>query len=109
MLLIDSCWLIEPTESEPKHELDRFINALIAIRGEVDEIIEGKQSKESNVFKHAPHPLDSIMDAEWDRPYSKEKAVFPVKELRKNKFWPSVSRVDDGMLNIADCCVDCRG
>lgn len=88
--------MIEPTESEPKHELDRFINALISIRSEVDEIIEGKQSKEDNVFKNAPHPLESLLEDKWDRPYSREKAVYPVKELRKNKFWPAVSRVDDG-------------
>ena len=61
------CWLIEPTESEPKHELDRFVDALIAIRKEVDEIVSGKQPKENNVFKNAPHPLSSIMTEAWDK------------------------------------------
>lgn len=90
------CWLIEPTESEPKHELDRFIDALISIRKEIDEVVEGKFSKEDNVFKNAPHPLQILTDDKWEKPYSREKAVFPVPGLKKSKFWPSVSRVDDG-------------
>lgn len=73
-----------------------FIDALIAIRKEVDEIVEGKFSKDNNVFKHAPHPMGLVLSDSWDRPYSREKAVYPVSALRKSKFWPSVSRVDDG-------------
>jgi hypothetical protein len=90
------CWLIEPTESEPKHEIDRFIDALISIRSEVDEIVSGSQSKENNVFKNAPHPLSVLTADEWDKPYSRQKAVFPVSTLKRSKFWPSVGRVDDG-------------
>jgi glycine dehydrogenase len=59
--------LIEPTESEPKHELDRFIDALIAMRKEVDQIVEGKMDKDNNMFKHAPHPLAVLLDDKWDR------------------------------------------
>jgi glycine dehydrogenase len=88
--------LIEPTESEPKHEIDRFIDALISIRSEVDEIVAGSQSKENNVFKNAPHPLSVLTADEWDKPYSRQKAVFPVSTLKRSKFWPSVGRVDDG-------------
>ena len=93
---ISTCWLIEPTESESKEELDRFIDALISIRKEVDEIVEGKQPKDNNVFKNAPHPLSVLLDNKWDRPYSKEKAVWPVASLKRSKFWPSVGRLDDG-------------
>ncbi|KAK8861505.1 glycine dehydrogenase [Kwoniella newhampshirensis] len=103
---ISTCWLIEPTESEPKHELDRFIDALISIRKEVDEIIEGKQPKDNNVFKNAPHPLGLLTEENWDKPYSREKAVFPVVGLKKSKFWPTVGRVDDaaGDLNLVCEC-----
>ncbi|WVQ64835.1 glycine dehydrogenase [Kwoniella botswanensis] len=103
---ISTCWLIEPTESESKAELDRFIDALISIRKEVDEIVSGEQSKENNVFKNAPHPLSILVDDKWDKPYSREKAVFPVPSLKKNKFWPSVGRVDDaaGDLNLICEC-----
>ncbi|WVR03832.1 glycine dehydrogenase [Kwoniella sp. DSM 27419] len=103
---ISTCWLIEPTESEPKHELDRFVDALIAIRKEADEIAEGKQPKDDNVFKNAPHPLSLLTADEWERPYSREKAVFPVPGLKKSKFWPTVGRVDDaaGDLNLVCEC-----
>ncbi|WOO85173.1 Putative glycine dehydrogenase (decarboxylating), mitochondrial [Vanrija pseudolonga] len=103
---ISTCWLIEPTESEPKHELDRFINALIEIRKEADEIVAGKQSKEDNVFKNAPHPLSVITAGEWNKPYSREKAAFPVASLKASKFWPTVGRVDDaaGDLNLICEC-----
>ncbi|WWC87806.1 glycine dehydrogenase [Kwoniella dendrophila CBS 6074] len=103
---ISTCWLIEPTESESKAELDRFIDALISIRKEVDEIAEGKQPKDNNVFKNAPHPLSILTEDKWDKPYSREKAVFPVPSLKKSKFWPTVGRVDDasGDLNLICEC-----
>ncbi|ODN97407.1 glycine dehydrogenase [Cryptococcus wingfieldii CBS 7118] len=103
---ISTCWLIEPTESEPKHEIDRFIDALISIRAEIDEITSGAQPKDDNVFKNAPHPLSLLTADKWDKPYSREKAVFPVKSLRRNKFWPSVGRLDDaaGDLNLICEC-----
>ncbi|GMK59068.1 hypothetical protein CspeluHIS016_0700830 [Cutaneotrichosporon spelunceum] len=103
---IGTCWLIEPTESEPKHELDRLIDAIISIRKEVDEIIEGEQDKENNVFKNAPHPLSVITGEVWDRPYTREKAAYPVPGLKTSKFWPTVGRLDDaaGDLNLICEC-----
>ncbi|WVN85762.1 glycine dehydrogenase [Cryptococcus depauperatus CBS 7841] len=103
---ISTCWLIEPTESEPKHEIDRFIEAMISIRKEIDEVISGEQPKEDNVFKNAPHPLSTLTSDSWDKPYSREKAVFPVQGLKKSKFWPTVGRLDDaaGDLNLICEC-----
>lgn len=99
--------MIEPTESESKEELDRFCEAMIGIRNEIREIEEGKADKESNVLKHAPHTMRVVMDENWNRPYSREKGVFPIEELRYNKFWPSVSRVDDayGDRNLICSCI----
>jgi len=99
--------MIEPTESETKAELDRFCEAMIAIREEIKEVEEGKANPENNVLKNAPHTMRVAMDDDWDRPYSREKAVFPLDYLRFNKFWPSVSRVDDayGDRNLMCSCV----
>ena len=92
--------MIEPTESESKEELDRFADALISIREEIREIEEGKQPREGNVLKNAPHPqLDLIRgdgDGKWERPYSREKAAYPLPYLIEKKFWPTVARADDG-------------
>lgn len=99
-LMENRCWLIEPTESEPKHEIDRFVDALISIRKEVDEIVSGTQDKDNNVFKNAPHPLAILTADKWDRPYSRQQAVYPLPGLRKSKFWPSVGRVDDGTSRL---------
>jgi glycine dehydrogenase len=99
--------MIEPTESESKEELDRFCDAMIEIRNEIREIEEGKADKESNVLKHAPHTMRVVMDTNWDREYDREKGVFPLEHLRENKFWPSVSRVDDayGDRNLMCSCI----
>ncbi|MEQ9310021.1 MAG: aminomethyl-transferring glycine dehydrogenase [Balneolaceae bacterium] len=99
--------MIEPTESESKEELDRFCEAMIGIRNEIREIEEGKADKENNVLKHAPHTMRVVMDENWNRPYTREKAVFPIDKLRYNKFWPSVSRVDDayGDRNLICSCI----
>lgn len=99
--------MIEPTESETKAELDRFCDAMIEIRNEIREIEEGKFTKESNVLKHAPHTMRVVMEEDWNREYSREKAVFPLQHLRFNKFWPSVSRVDDayGDRNLMCSCI----
>ena len=85
--------MIEPTESESKEELDRFINAMISIRAEIDEISKGIYSKEDNVLKNAPHIKEESMN--WKYDYSMEKAFFPTSDLEKYKFWPSIKRVDD--------------
>ena len=98
--------MVEPTESESKAELDRFCLAMIAIRGEIDEIIAGKADKKDNVIKHAPHTARVVVSDNWARPYSREKAVFPLSWVRDNKFWPSVARVDNvyGDKNLVCVC-----
>lgn len=99
--------MVEPTESESKEELDRFCEAMISIREEIREVEEGKADREHNVLKHAPHTMRVAVNENWDRPYSREKAIFPLDYLRFNKFWPSVSRVDDayGDRNLMCSCV----
>ena len=99
--------MIEPTESESKEELDRFCDAMIGIRNEIREIEEGKADTEDNVLKHAPHTMRVVTADNWERSYPREKGVFPVEELRYNKFWPSVARVDDayGDRNLVCSCI----
>ncbi len=98
--------MIEPTESESKSELDRYCEALIAIRGEIAEIEEGKFSKEQNVLKNAPHTVDTVAGDTWNFPYSREKAAFPAHWLRERKFWPSVGRINSvyGDRNLVCAC-----
>ncbi|EEQ86157.1 glycine dehydrogenase [Blastomyces dermatitidis ER-3] len=99
--------MIEPTESESKAELDRFCDALIAIRGEIAAIEAGKQPREGNVLKMAPHTQRDLLGAEeWNRPYTREQAAYPVPWLLEKKFWPSVTRVDDafGDQNLFCTC-----
>ena len=99
--------MIEPTESEPKEELDRFIEALIEIRNEIREVEEGKADRENNVLKHAPHTAQVVTADEWDRPYSRQKAAYPLPFVKENKFWPSVGRVDNayGDRNLVCSCL----
>lgn len=87
--------MVEPTESESKAELDRFCNALIAIREEVAQIESGAADRRNNVLKHAPHTADVVMGDHWDRPYSRGAAAFPAAWVKLAKFWPSCSRVDN--------------
>jgi glycine dehydrogenase len=87
--------MIEPTESEPKIELDRFVEAMIAIREEVRAIEQGKMDKADNPLKRAPHTLEVVLADEWARPYSRERAAFPLPWVRERKFWPAVGRVDN--------------
>lgn len=98
--------MIEPTESESKEELDRFVEALVSIRGEIRAVEEGRMPREGNVLKMAPHPVQDIAGSEWDRPYTREQAVYPLPWLRQKKFWPSVGRVNDtyGDLNLFCTC-----
>ena len=86
--------MIEPTESEPKEELDRFINAMIAIREEIREIETGGAPRENNLLTNAPHTLVQVIGDTWDRPYSRERAAFPMPGLREHKTWPTVGRID---------------
>lgn len=90
--------MIEPTESESKEELDRFIDALISIRGEIKAVEDGKSPRNSNVLKMAPHTQKDLIVGEWDRPYTREQAAYPLSWLKEKKFWPTVTRLDDGKL-----------
>jgi glycine dehydrogenase len=87
--------MIEPTESESRAELDRFIDAMISIRAEIREIEEGKAPRDNNVVKNAPHTMQAIASSEWNRPYSRERAAFPMPWTRQAKFWPSVGRLNN--------------
>ncbi|MBM7115376.1 aminomethyl-transferring glycine dehydrogenase [Archangium primigenium] len=89
--------MIEPTESESQVEIDRLCDALIAIRGEIREIEEGQQPRDNNVLKNAPHTARVITAPEWNRPYSREKAAFPMPWVRDAKFWPSVGRLNGAL------------
>jgi glycine dehydrogenase len=87
--------MIEPTESETKSELDRLCEALILIRAEIQEIVDGRQPRTNNLLKNAPHTAAIVTATEWNRPYSREQAAFPAPWVRHSKFWPSVSRIDE--------------
>jgi glycine dehydrogenase len=87
--------MIEPTESEPKAELDRFCDALIAIRGEIAEIERGAAPREGNVLKNAPHTAAALLATEWPHPYARDKAAFPLPYVRESKFWPAVGRLNN--------------
>jgi glycine dehydrogenase len=99
--------MVEPTESETLAELDRFISAMIAIRGEISRIEQGEWSQDHNPLKHAPHTAASLLGAAWDRPYSRETGAFPVASLKAVKYWPSVGRVDNvyGDRNLFCSCI----
>jgi glycine dehydrogenase len=98
--------MIEPTESEDKEELDRFIEAMIKIRSEIKEIENGHVGKESNLLKNAPHTADCIINQNWDYPYTPQEAVYPVSYLKEFKYWVPVRRVDNafGDRNLICTC-----
>jgi len=98
--------MIEPTESESRQELDRFIQAMISIRAEIARVDSGQLDAQDNPLKNAPHTLADIMDESWQRPYSKQEAAFPMAGLRDSKFWPSVNRIDNvyGDRNLFCVC-----
>jgi glycine dehydrogenase len=87
--------MVEPTESESKFELDRFCDAMIAIKGEIDAVAAGTVAVEESVLRRAPHPAEDLLVDEWDRPYEREIAAYPVDALRRNKYWVPVSRIDN--------------
>jgi glycine dehydrogenase len=87
--------MIEPTESESLVEIDRFCEAMIKIRGEIRDVESGKQPRDNNLLVNAPHCQEVLLADKWDRPYTRAQAAYPVPGLLKNKFWPTVSRVDD--------------
>ncbi|KAL9625715.1 MAG: hypothetical protein Q9160_000035 [Pyrenula sp. 1 TL-2023] len=92
--------MIEPTESESKEELDRFCDALISIRKEIEEVESGGQPQTGNLLKMAPHSQMDLLSDEWDRPYTRSRAAYPLPWLTEKKFWPSVTRVDDGKSSM---------
>ena len=98
--------MVEPTESESKAELDRFIEAMKSIRSEIEAVANGTADAENNVLKNAPHTVEIISADEWTRPYSRTYAAYPIEWVRNNKFWPSVSKVDDayGDRNLVCAC-----
>ncbi|MGH9173026.1 MAG: aminomethyl-transferring glycine dehydrogenase, partial [Vicinamibacterales bacterium] len=98
--------MVEPTESESKAELDRFCDALIAIRQEIEEVVTGTADPKDNVLKNAPHTAAAVAADDWPHPYSREKAAFPLPWVRSNKFWPSVGRIDNpyGDRNLMCVC-----
>jgi len=98
--------MVEPTESEPKEELDRFIDALLAIREEIREVETGTVSRDDNVLRRAPHTLEQVVADAWDRSYSRERAAFPTPGLRDRKSWPTVGRIDNayGDRNLMCTC-----
>ncbi len=99
--------MVEPTESETLAELDRFIDAMIAIRGEIAQVEGAVWPQDNNPLKHAPHTAASVIGAAWDRPYSREVGAFPVATLKAAKYWPTVGRVDNvyGDRNLFCSCV----
>ena len=99
--------MVEPTESETLEELDRFINAMIAIRAEIAKVEQGVWPQDNNPLKHAPHTAASLMGEVWDRPYSREVGGFPLATLKQVKYWPPVGRVDNvyGDRNLFCSCV----
>jgi glycine dehydrogenase len=98
--------MVEPTESEPFSELNRFIDAMIAIRGEIDEIASGKADKSVNVITKAPHTALMVTVDDWTLPYSRQKAAYPAEGLKNDKYWPTVTRIDDafGDRNLVCAC-----
>jgi glycine dehydrogenase len=106
--------MIEPTESESKAELDRFIDALILIRKEIAEVESGNIDAENNPLKNAPHTLADMMDENWDRPYNKMQGAYPSQPegvAASNKYWPSVNRIDNvyGDRNLFCACPSIEG
>ncbi len=99
--------MVEPTESEPLVELDRFCNAMIAIREEIRKVEQGRWPREDNPLKAAPHTTAALLKSDWPHPYSREEAAFPVKSLRQQKYWAPVGRVDNvyGDRNLFCSCV----
>ncbi|HEY4734292.1 MAG TPA: hypothetical protein VIH53_07060, partial [Gemmatimonadaceae bacterium] len=98
--------MIEPTESEPKEELDRFCEAMISIRTEIREVESGQADRQDNVLKNAPHPVSRVVASAWTHPYTREKAAFPAAWTQDYKFWPAVARVESayGDRNLVCSC-----
>ena len=100
-------FMIEPTESENKREIDRFCEAMIAIRGEIEAIEKNIAAPDNNVLRNAPHTHKDLIEEDWDRPYTREQAFFPMPGLHEDKYWPPVARIDNlhGDKNLFCSCV----
>jgi glycine dehydrogenase len=98
--------MVEPTESEDKAELDRFCDAMIHIRQEIEDVVTGRADRLDNVLKNAPHTMETVSATEWTHPYTREHAAFPLPFVRANKFWPNVGRIDNpyGDRNLFCSC-----
>ena len=98
--------MVEPTESEDKGELDRFCDAMLQIRREIEDVVSGRADARDNVLKNSPHTVESVSDNEWSHPYSREDAAFPLPFVRARKVWPSVGRIDNpyGDRNLFCAC-----
>jgi glycine dehydrogenase len=98
--------MIEPTESESRAELDRFIEAMVKIREEIREVETGKADRKNNLLKNAPHTAEMVASDSWDKPYGRTRAVYPASWLKENKFWPAVARIDNvyGERNLVCAC-----
>jgi glycine dehydrogenase len=98
--------MIEPTESEPKVELDRFCDALIAIRKEIQDVIDGKADPKDNPLKNAPHTAAAVAADDWSHAYTREAAAVPLPFVRARKYWPTVGRIDNpyGDRNLMCAC-----
>lgn len=103
---VNGTLMVEPTESESLEELNRFIDAMLSIRKEINEIEAGVYPNDNNVLKNSPHTMDLTLNDKWDMLYSRQKAVFPMDIIKQNKFWPNVRRVDDayGDRNLICSC-----
>ena len=87
--------MVEPTESEDKGEIDRFCDALIQIRKEIEDVVSGRADRTDNLLKNAPHTAEAVTATEWTHPYSREEAAFPLPFVKANKYWPPVARIDN--------------
>ena len=98
--------MVEPTESEPKEELDRFCNAMMKIREEIQAIVDGEADRNDNVLLNAPHTAEELTASDWTHPYSRQQAAFPLSSVRARKYWPPISRIDDayGDRNLMCSC-----
>jgi len=98
--------MVEPTESEDKAELDRFCDAMIQIRREIADVVDGRADAKDNLLKNAPHTAATVSATTWAHPYSREDAAFPLPFVRANKIWPDVGRVDNpfGDRNLFCSC-----
>jgi glycine dehydrogenase len=98
--------MVEPTESESKAELDRFCDAMVAIRAEIDKVASGAWPRDDNPLVNAPHTAAALLAADWAHAYSREEAAYPLKSLRQAKYWSPVGRVDNvwGDRNLSCAC-----